>query len=273
MTTANREPRRITAPWVRAQKGKRKIAALTAYDVPSARLADEAGVEILLVGDSLGPTVLGYENTLPVTLDEMIHHARAVCRAARRALVVGDLPFGAYHARPEDAVASAVRFVKEGGVAAVKLEGGRERAGEVRRVVEAGVPVMAHIGLLPQSVHRMGGFKVQGRGAEEARRLVEDALAVEEAGAFSVVLEGIPAALGEEITRRLSIPTIGIGAGGGCDGQILVFTDVVGLTFGHVPKFVRRYADVATVVREGLAAYVEDVREGRFPSADEAYGD
>ncbi|MFG0316848.1 MAG: 3-methyl-2-oxobutanoate hydroxymethyltransferase [Planctomycetota bacterium JB042] len=263
--------KQVTAPAIRAMKGKTRITALTAYDYPTARLVDESGIDLILVGDSLGPTALGHPSTLPVTLDEMIHAGRAVTRGATRALVVGDLPFGTYHASVEQAVRSAVRFVKEGGVAAVKLEGGIERAEAVRAVVDAGVPVMAHVGLRPQAMHQMGGFRVQGKTDEAARRIVEDARAVAAAGAFSVVLEGIPAALGAEITAAVDIPTVGIGAGAECDGQILVFTDVVGLTFGHVPKFVRSYADVGGVVRAALEAYREDVVEGEFPGEAESY--
>ncbi len=263
--------KQVTAPAIRAMKGKTRITALTAYDYPTARLVDESGIDLILVGDSLGPTALGYPSTLPVTLDEMIHAARAVTRGATRALVVGDLPFGAYHESVEQAVRSSIRFVKEGDVAAVKLEGGVERAAAVRAVVDAGVPVMAHVGLRPQAMHQMGGFRVQGKTDEAARRIVEDARAVTEAGAFSVVLEGIPAALGAEITAAVDVPTIGIGAGAECDGQILVFTDVVGLTFGHVPRFVRSYADVGGVVRAALEAYREDVVGGEFPGEAESY--
>ncbi len=261
----------MTAPRILAMKGKERITALTAFDYPSARVVDESGIDLILVGDSLGPTVLGLENTLPVTLDEMIHSARAVVRGTSRALVVGDLPFGSYHESVEQAIRSSIRFVKEGGVAAVKMEGGAERADAIRAVVDAGVPVMAHIGLRPQAVHIMGGFRVQGKSDAQADALLRDADAVAAAGAFSVVLEGIPAALGGAITTRLEIPTVGIGAGPDCDGQILVFADVVGLTFGHVPKFVRRYENIAERIAAALGNYRADILAGRFPSADESY--
>ncbi|MBI4879248.1 MAG: 3-methyl-2-oxobutanoate hydroxymethyltransferase [Planctomycetes bacterium] len=263
---------KVTAPSIRAMKGRTRITAMTAYDCPTARLVDESGMDILLVGDSLGPTVLGYPSTLPVSLEEMLAHSRAVARGASRALLVGDLPFGSYHESVEQALRSSIRFVKEGNVEAVKMEGGVERTAAIRAVVEAGIPVMGHIGLRPQAVHQMGGFRVQGKTAEQAERLLADAAAVAEAGAFSVVLEGIPTELGAEITRRIPIPTIGIGAGPDCDGQILVFTDLVGLTSGHVPKFVRRYAEAGAVIAAALAAYREDVLAGRFPSAEESYG-
>jgi 3-methyl-2-oxobutanoate hydroxymethyltransferase len=245
--------------------------ALTAYDYPSARLVDEAGIDLILVGDSLANTVLGYESTLPVTLDEMISATRAVKRAVKRALVVGDMPFGSYQDRPEHAVKTAIRFVKEGGAEAVKLEGGANRAHIVKAIASADVPVMGHMGLQPQSMLRMGGFRVQGRSMESARELIEDALALERAGAFAVVLEGIPAEISRIITDRISIPTIGIGAGPDCDGQILVFTDLVGLTFGHKAKFVREYADVKGVIAAALARYAEDVSARRFPSQAESY--
>src|SRR5215216_752300 len=230
--------KKITAPHIRGRKGGPAIVALTAYDYPSARLVDEAGFDIILVGDSLAQTVLGYDTTLPVTLDEMIAATRAVRRGARRALVVGDMPFGSYQDGASSAVESAIRFVKEGGAEAVKIEGGARRAHIVKAIVEAEVPVMGHIGLTPQSVLRMGGYRVQGKTLEAARELIEDAQALEHAGAFAVVLEGIPKEISRLITERLSIPTIGIGAGVDCDGQILVFSDLAGLTFGHTAKFV-----------------------------------
>ena len=263
--------KKITAPLLRARKGGAPIVALTAYDYPSARLVDEAGFDFILVGDSLAQTVLGYDSTLPVTLDEMIAASRAVRRATRRALIVGDLPFGSYQDTPQGAVSAAIRFIKEGGAEAVKLEGGVRRAETVRAIVEAEVPVMGHIGLTPQSVLRMGGYKVQGKTLEAARELLEDALAIERAGAFAIVLEGIPAEISRLLTARLKIPTIGIGAGIDCDGQILVFTDLVGLTFGHTAKFVRRYADVKAVIAEALTRYAEDVTARRFPADPESY--
>jgi 3-methyl-2-oxobutanoate hydroxymethyltransferase len=263
--------RKVTAPAIRSLKGGRQIVALTAYDYPSARLVDEAGIDLILVGDSLANTVLGYESTLPVTLDEMISATRAVKRAVKRALVVGDMPFGSYQDRTDRAVKAAIRFVKEGGAEAVKLEGGAGRAHIVKAIASAEIPVVGHMGLTPQSMLRMGGFRVQGRSMEAARELIEDALALERAGAFAVVLEGIPAEISRIITDRISIPTIGIGAGPDCDGQILVFTDLVGLTFGHKAKFVREYADVKGVIAAALARYSEDVSARRFPSQTESY--
>lgn len=264
-------PKKITAPHIRARKGGTPIIALTAYDYPSAKLVDEAGFDLILVGDSLAQTVLGYETTLPVTLDEMIAASRAVRRAVRRALVVGDMPFGSYQDSGSRAVESAIRFVKEGGAEAVKVEGGARRANIVREIVDAEVPVMGHIGLTPQSVLRMGGYRVQGKSLEAARELIEDALALERAGAFSIVLEGIPAEISRHITERITIPTIGIGAGEGCDGQILVFTDLVGLTFGRTAKFVRQYADVKAVIADALKRFADDVAARRFPAEAESY--
>jgi 3-methyl-2-oxobutanoate hydroxymethyltransferase len=263
--------KKITAPHIRSRKSGRPIVALTAYDYPSARLADEAGLDIILVGDSLAQTALGYESTLPVTLDEMIAAARAVRRGSRRALVIGDLPFGSYHDSLERAVESAIRFVKEGGVDAVKLEGGARRAAVVRAIAEAEIPVTGHIGLTPQSLLAMGGYRVQGKSLEAARELIEDALSIERAGAFAIVLEGIPSEISRIITRRLTIPTIGIGAGADCDGQILVFSDLTGLTFGRTAKFVRKYADLRSVIAEAIHRYVGDVTNKSFPSEDESY--
>jgi 3-methyl-2-oxobutanoate hydroxymethyltransferase len=262
---------KITVPHIRARKGSAPIVALTAYDYPSARLVDEAGIDIILVGDSLAQTVLGYETTLPVTLEEMIAATSAVRRAVRRALIVGDMPFGSYHDSPDRAIRSAIRYVKEGGAEAVKIEGGARRAHIVKAIIEAEVPVMGHIGLTPQSLLRMGGYRVQGKSLEAARELIDDATSLEQAGAFAIVLEGMPAEISRIITDRISIPTIGIGAGRHCDGQILVFTDLVGLTFGHKPKFVRQYADVGNMIREALKHYADDVMAGRFPSDDESY--
>ncbi len=262
---------KVTVPALRARKGGEPIVALTAYDYPSARLVDRAGVELLLVGDSVANVVLGYDSTIPVTLDEMILVSRAVRRATQTALVVGDLPFGTYHESAEQAVRSSIRFVKEGGVEAVKLEGGRSRAETVRRIVDAEIPVLGHIGLTPQSVHRLGGYRVQGKTVEAARSLAEDAEALEDAGAFAIVLEAIPAEIARFITRRVSVPTIGIGAGPHCDGQILVFTDLVGLSFGHTPKFVRRYVDAGKLIASGIERYAEDVRSRAFPTEEESY--
>ena len=263
--------KKVTAPHIRARKGGAPIVALTAYDYPTARMVDEAGFDIILVGDSLAQTVLGYDSTLPVTLDEMIAASRAVRRGVRRALIVGDMPFGYYQDSVERGVESAIRFIKEGGAEAVKVEGGARRAPVVKAIVEAEIPVMGHIGLTPQSLLRMGGYRVQGKSMESARELIEDALELERAGAFSIVLEGIPAEISRIITERVGIPTIGIGAGVDCDGQILVFTDLVGLTFGHTAKFVRQYADVKSSIAEALKGYADDVNARRFPADAESY--
>jgi 3-methyl-2-oxobutanoate hydroxymethyltransferase len=265
------EVKKVSAPHIRARKRGAPIVALTAYDYPTARLVDEAGFDIILVGDSLAQTSLGYDTTLPVTLDEMISATRAVRRGVRRALIVGDMPFGSYQDSPSRAVESAIRFVKEGGAEAVKVEGGARRAQMVKSIVEAEVPVMGHIGLTPQSVLRMGGYRVQGKTLEAARELIEDAQALERAGAFSIVLEGIPSEISRLITDRVSIPTIGIGAGVFCDGQILVFSDLVGLTFGHTAKFVRKYADIRSVISDALKRFADDVTAERFPADSESY--
>ena len=263
---------KITVPLIldRKLRGER-ITSLTAYDYPTARLVDEAGIDIILVGDSVAETVLGYGSTVPVTVEEMLHHLKAVRRAVRRALLVVDLPYGAYHAGAERAVETGVRYLKEGGAEAVKLEGGRRRAEVIRRLVEAEIPVMAHLGLTPQSVHSMGGYRVQGKTVESAGDLLADVQAVEDAGAFAVVLEGLPRELAAVITRRLRIPTIGIGAGPDCDGQVLVLHDLVGLSFRPPAKFVRAYANVAEVMREALTRYRRDVLEGSYPSDEESY--
>src|SRR5215467_8123006 len=244
---------KITVPSLLQRKSLRpedstKITCLTAYDYPTARLLDEAGVEVLLVGDSLGMVMLGHETTLPVTVDEMIHHTRAVRKGTKRALVVADMPFGSYHAEIAESVRNAVRFVKEAGAEAVKVEGGERRIELIARLVEAEIPVMGHVGLTPQSLHAMGGFRVQGKTPDAAAQVVRDARAVEAAGAFSIVLEGLPRELAAEITRDLRIPTIGIGAGPDCDGQVLVLNDLLGLTFSSTPKFARQYANVGEVI-------------------------
>src|SRR5579863_628002 len=263
---------KITVPHILERKLRaERIACLTAYDYPTARLVDESGIDIILVGDSLAQVVLGYDSTLPVTVDEMLHHLRAVRRAVRRALLVADLPFGSYHVGGDEAMRAAVRYLKEGGAEAVKLEGGRRRAELIRRLVDAEIPVMGHIGLTPQSIHALGGHRVQGKTLESASDLVADAQAVEDAGAFAIVLEGIPRELGAMITRRLRIPTIGIGAGPDCDGQVLVLHDLLGLTFQPRAKFVRAYADLAGVVREAVARYRDDVAEARYPDDRESY--
>jgi 3-methyl-2-oxobutanoate hydroxymethyltransferase len=263
---------KITAPAIVALKRKGEpISVVTAYDFPTARFADHAGVEILLVGDSVGTVVLGYESTLPVTMEDMLHHVRAVSRAKPSALVVGDMPFMSYQVSTEQAVENAGRLVQEGGADAIKLEGGARVAEAVQRIVEAGIPVMGHLGLTPQSVLAFGGYKVQARGEADQERLLADARTLERAGCFSLVLEGIPARLGAAVTRELTIPTIGIGAGVQCDGQVLVTHDLLGLFHGHQPKFVRRYAELGTATRDAFARYVADVKARRFPSDAESY--
>ena len=264
--------RRITSANLLQKKLAHKpISAITAYDYPSARLVDEAGIDLVLVGDSLGMVVLGYENTLPVTLDEMLHHTRAVARALRRAFLVADMPYGSYHASLRDAVGNGLRFVKEAGAQAVKIEGGSTRAKLVKRLTDAEVPVVGHIGLTPQSVHSMGGYRVQGTSLAAFERLSADALALEDAGAVALVLEGIPRELAASITAHCSIPTIGIGAGPECDGQILVFHDLFNLTFSPPAKFSRQYADGASFFASALTQYREDVAARRFPSDAESY--
>jgi len=249
----------------------KKIVCLTAYDYPTARLLDEAGVDVILVGDSVAMVALGYDSTLPVTLDEMIHHARAVRRGTKHALLVADMPFGSYHSDTAESLRNAVRFVKEAGVEAVKVEGGERRLELIARLTEAEIPVMGHIGLTPQSVNALGGYRVQGKTTDSAEQLLRDARAVEAAGAFAVVLEAVPRELAAQITRELRIPTIGIGAGPDCDGQILVIHDMLGLTFDQTPKFARKYANVGEVISNAVRGYCEDVRNGSFPSDNESY--
>ncbi len=254
-----------TVPKIKALKGKQKITALTAYDALSGRYADEAGIPLILVGDSLANTVLGYETTLPVTMDEMVHHAAAVARGVSDALVVGDMPFMSYQGAVDTAIENAGRFIKEAGADAVKIEGGAIRAELIERLVGNGIPVLGHIGLTPQSVKEFGGFKTQGKTDEAARRLMDDAMVLEQAGAFALVLECVPAGLAQTITAALKIPTIGIGAGPHCDGQILVFTDVLGMGQGHVPGFVKKYADLKPLIQNALTEYKADVESGGFP--------
>jgi len=244
---------------------------LTAYDFSTARLIDEAGLPLILVGDSLGMVMLGYESTISVTMEDMLHHTKAVVRGAQKALVVGDMPFMTYQIDESQALRNAARFLQEGGAQAVKLEGGRTVARTIRRIVDCGIPVMGHIGLTPQSVHQLGGFRVQGRDLATAARLVEDAQAVEEAGAFSVVLEGVPAPLARVITERLSIPTIGIGAGPHCDGQVQVISDLLGLFAAFVPRHARQYAKLAEPIRQAVATYIEEVKAGTFPTAEHSF--
>jgi len=252
------------------EEGK-KITVLTAYDYSFAQIVDEAGIDAILVGDSLGVVVQGLDNTLPVTMDEMIYHTKMVTRAVKNALVIGDMPFMSYQASVEDAVRNAGRFLKEGGAAAIKIEGGAEVADKIRAMTRSDIPVMAHIGLTPQSIHRMGGYKVQGKTRTAARRLIEEAKAAEDAGAFSLVLEGIPMALAREITKTISIPTIGIGAGPYCDGQVLVLHDLLGLFDRFVPKFVKRYANMKRDAVRAVEKYREEVEKGLFPTEEQSF--
>jgi 3-methyl-2-oxobutanoate hydroxymethyltransferase len=261
-------PKQITVPEFRAAKARgAKLAVVTAYDYTSARLCDDAGADALLVGDSLGMVIQGHPTSLPVTLDEMIYHTRCVMRGVRRALVVVDLPFMTYQVSPRQAVRNAGRLIKEGGAHAVKLEGGVRMRDAVKACVDAGIPVMGHVGLTPQAVHQFGGFKVQ----RDAEQLLADAAAVAEAGAFSVVVESVPAEVGAKITAAVSIPTIGIGAGAACDGQVLVFHDMLGLFPDFKPKFAKRYADLGTAVKTAVEAYCREVREGSFPAAEHTF--
>lgn len=263
---------RNTAATFAAAKAKgEKLSMLTAYDYSTAKLEDESGINGILVGDSLGNVVLGYEDTVSVTMEDMIHHGAAVARGAKNALVVVDMPFMSYEVTVEEAVRNAGRLMKEGRAGAVKLEGGVRVAEQIRAIVKAGIPVMGHIGLTPQSINVFGGFKVQGKSEEAARALLADAKAVEEAGAFAVVIEAVPAALAQMITDAVSIPTIGIGAGAGCDGQILVYQDMLGMFSDFTPKFVKRYANVGEVMREAFANYAAEVASGAFPTEEHTY--
>jgi 3-methyl-2-oxobutanoate hydroxymethyltransferase len=249
----------------------KKITILTAYDYPFAKIVDEAGLDAVLVGDSLGMVVQGLENTLPVTMDEMIYHTKMVARAVQNALIIGDMPFMSYQTGIEDAVKNAGRFLKEAGASAIKLEGGAEAAARIKAMSKADIPVMAHIGLTPQSIHRMGGYKIQGKTEEAAGKLIEEAHIVEDAGAFSLLLEAIPAGLAKKITDGLSIPTIGIGAGPYCDGQVLVLHDVIGLFERFVPKFVKQYANLKEEAFKAIKQYREEVENGKFPSEEQSF--
>lgn len=260
-----------TTSKIKAAKGKQKLACLTACDFATARLLDEAGLELVLVGDSLAMTFLGYENTLPVTMEQMLHHVAAVVRGVRNALVVADMPFMSYQVSPEQALANAGRFVKEAGAGAVKIEGGALRAATVRRLVDNGIPVLGHVGLTPQSIRELGAYSVRGRKPEQAEQLLNDAQAIEQAGAFALVLECVPAELAQEITAIVGIPTIGIGAGKGCDGQVLVTHDLLGLQSSVAPRFVKRYAELGAEMSRAFAAYKRDVEEGLFPSDEHSY--
>lgn len=269
LSTSATTRKKVTTLTLRQKKERGElITMLTAYDYPTAMAMDKAGVDAILVGDSLAMVVLGYENTLPVTMDEMLHHARAVARGAKTALLVGDMPFMSYQVSVEEAVRNAGRFLQQGGMDAVKLEGGRERAETVRAITNAGIPVMGHIGLTPQSINQLGGFRAQGKTTSAAKRLVEDAQILEEAGAFSLVLESVPARLADLISKRISIPTIGIGAGVGCDGQVLVTHDLLGLFDRFTPKFVKKYANFHSEMQKAFADYIEDVETKRFPAAE-----
>ena len=252
------------------QKGK-KIPMLTAYDYATAKLIDGVGVPLILVGDSLGMVILGYESTIPVTMDEMLHHTKAVVRGTEQALIIGDMPFMTYHASVSEALHNAARFIQEGGAQAVKLEGGETMAETVRRIVECGIPVMGHIGLTPQSVHQLGGFKVQGKTQETAIRLVKDACALEEAGVFAIVLEAVPTPLAKIITRKVGVPTIGIGAGPFCDGQVQVVSDLLGLFTDFVPKHAKQYARLSDIIKQAVGDYINEVQAGTFPTDKQSY--
>lgn len=263
---------KITTTSLFDKKLKREpITALTAYDYAIARLVDEAGIDVILVGDSLAQVMLGYDSTLPVSMEEMLHHTRAVRRAVKRALLVSDMPYASYHIDDGEALRNASRFLKEAGAEAVKIEGGEKRVDLVRRIIDAEIPVMGHIGLTPQSVHAMGGYKVQGKTLHAIEQLMRDATALDRAGVFSIVLEGIPREVAAMITAEVQTPTIGIGAGPDCDGQILVFHDLVGLTFSPPPKFVRRYADAGALIKNAVEAYKDDIASGKYPDDSESY--
>lgn len=252
------------------QKGK-KIPMLTAYDYATAKLIDGVGVPLILVGDSLGMVILGYESTIPVTMDEMLHHTKAVVRGTEQSLIIGDMPFMTYHASVSEALHNAARFIQEGGAQAVKLEGGETMAETVRRIVECGIPVMGHIGLTPQSVHQLGGFKVQGKTQETAIRLVKDACALEEAGVFAIVLEAVPTPLAKIITKKVGVPTIGIGAGPFCDGQVQVVSDLLGLFTDFVPKHAKQYARLSDTIKQAVGDYINEVQAGTFPTDKQSY--
>jgi 3-methyl-2-oxobutanoate hydroxymethyltransferase len=263
---------RITINQIKEMKPKgEKITMLTAYDYATAKLVDEAEIPLILVGDSLGMVVLGYESTIPVTMEEMLHHTKAVVRGTKKALVIGDMPFMTYHISVEDALYNAARFIQEGGAQAVKLEGGVTVAEKVKRIVECGIPVMGHIGLTPQSIHQFGGFKLQGKTPEAAARLLEDARALEEAGAFAVVLETVPAPLAKLITQKISIPTIGIGAGPDCDGQVQVINDILGSFADFVPGHAKQYAKLTDIISKAVSSYRDEVKAGKFPTEKQSH--
>ena len=267
------QPEKVYVPALRAAKEKgEKLVCLTAYDYPTARIVDEAGVDIILVGDSMGNVIHGYGNTIPVTMEEMLSATKAVKRGSNHALIVSDMPYGTFHTGDNKAVRNAMRLLKNGGAEAVKLEGGRNRVDLVKRLVDEEIPVMAHIGLTPQSVHKLGGYRVQGKTAVDANKLIEDAKMLEEAGAFAIVLELIPREIAEIITKELTISTVGIGAGAACDIQVLVLHDLIGFTFGRQPRFVRQYANVSEVISKAITNWMDDVRSGNYPNAEESYG-
>jgi len=270
-TTPNstEERKKVTTRLIQAMKTRHEpISMLTAYDYPTALMMDQMGMDIILVGDSLGMVVLGYDSTLPVTMDEMIHHCKAVARGAKYALLVGDMPFMSYQVSTSEAVRNAGRFLQEAGMNAIKLEGGSERAETIRAIVNTGIPVMGHLGLTPQSIHQLGGYRTQGRDADAAYTLLENAQVLQEAGCFSIVLESIPGRLAELVSLRLEIPTIGIGAGAGCDGQVLVTHDLLGIFERFTPKFVKRYANLSTEMRKAFSEYIADVKSKTFPGAE-----
>jgi 3-methyl-2-oxobutanoate hydroxymethyltransferase len=263
---------RITIDQIKSMKQKgERIAMLTAYDYSTAKIVDETGIPLILVGDSLGMVVLGYESTIPVTMDEMIHHTKAVVRGVKRALVIGDMPFMSYHTSIADAQHNAARFIQEGGAQAIKLEGGVTVAEKVRAIVNCGIPVMGHIGLTPQSIHQMGGYKIQGKTPEAARRILEDARALEEAGAFAVLMETVPAPLATLITQKLGVPTIGIGAGPGCDGEVQIVNDILGWYTDFVPKHTKQYIKLADVMSSALNQYYNEVKDGKFPTEAQSF--
>ncbi|MDD5711224.1 MAG: 3-methyl-2-oxobutanoate hydroxymethyltransferase [Smithellaceae bacterium] len=271
MSTQGRLNKVTTSSIREMKKSGEKIAMLTAYDYATALILDRAGVDIILIGDTLGMVVLGYESTLPVTMEDMLHHTKAVSRATQKAMVVADMPFMSYQSSAEEALRNAGRFLKEAGAHAVKLEGGRDVAATVQKITAAGIPVMAHLGLTPQSIHQLGGYKVQGKDEAVANRIIEDAKVLEEAGAFSLVLECVPTALASKVTEAISIPTIGIGAGVGCDGQVLVINDMLGMFDRFVPRFVKKYGDVGTAIKEAVGSYIDEVRSGQFPGPEHSY--
>jgi 3-methyl-2-oxobutanoate hydroxymethyltransferase len=272
--TMERKGKTLTmSVFARRKRQGKKIVLLTAYDLTSALIASAGGVDAILVGDSVGMVVLGYENTLPVTIDDMVHHCRAVCRARPGVPVIADMPYGSFHVGPAETVRHGLRLVKEAGVSAVKVEGGRIRAEAIKALLDAEIPVMGHLGLTPQSVNRFGGYRIQGRGKEAAATLLDEAMFLEEAGCFAMVLECVPSVVAERISSRLSVPTIGIGAGPGCDGQVLVIHDMLGLFTGLKPKFVKRYAELGAVAVKAVESYTAEVRDGSFPSAENEYGE